>query len=337
MEKASYEALLSTIVGLGAAIATGNAGAATAASAAGQSMARRGFFKFSRVQESTADQAALNYLRQAGLPAKGLATFLKELGAQELLPAAQQSEYVRTHPLTRNRIDSIDNAIAEQGDARQIPPEWVADHKRMTAKLEAFLHPERVEPLEKPGTAATPRLYAAAIASYRREDYDMARRHLARLIEREPDNAYFHELKGQMLVDAGKIAEALPPYRKAVDILPDAPLIRTALAHALIAAGGQNGKDELKQAISHLNTATKHSDRNPRIFRLLATAHGRLGDDGLARLYLAEEAFLQNRFGDARRHAGAARAKLEQDSPEWHRARDLMHFSKQAAEHNGKG
>ena len=49
------------------------------------------------------------------------------------------------------------------------------------------------------------------------------------LIARVPNYAYFHELKGQMLLEAGKAAEAIAPLRQAVALAPRPGLIRIML------------------------------------------------------------------------------------------------------------
>src|SRR5262245_59417786 len=67
MEKASYESILGMVLGVGVAMATGEGGAATTLGAAGGSMALRGYLAHSRVQESSADQAALRFFESSQL------------------------------------------------------------------------------------------------------------------------------------------------------------------------------------------------------------------------------------------------------------------------------
>lgn len=67
----------------------------------------RRFLSFSRVQESSADQSALDEFNTAQMNPEGFLTFMQQLETQELLPASQQAEYARSHPISRNRIDAI--------------------------------------------------------------------------------------------------------------------------------------------------------------------------------------------------------------------------------------
>jgi len=145
IENASYESMLGTILGIGAAIATGNGGVGAAVAAGAQSTALNKYLAFSRVQESSADQAGLSALEKAGYSPKGMRDFMHKLESQELLPASQQSEYVRTHPLTRNRVDALSAGLArsEHKDVA-LPAVWIDQHARIIAKLTAFITPEQV-------------------------------------------------------------------------------------------------------------------------------------------------------------------------------------------------
>ncbi len=167
-----------------------------------------------------------------------------------------------------------------------------------------------------------PAQYARAIAAYRENKIPSALSQIDALIKTEPDNPYFHELKGQMLVDFSRIEEAIPSYRKAVDIMPNGPLLRIALAHALIENG--DNKAHLQEAITHLDRAFIDEKRSSRIHRLLATAHGRLGHESLAKLHLAEEAVLQRRLPYAKAQAENALKGFRVGSPEWIKTKDVL-------------
>ena len=323
LERASYESILGTVLGIGAAVLTGSGEAANAIISGSQNIAGRRFLAHSRVKESSADQAAFSYMERAGMNPSGLPSFLKKLENQELLPASQQSEYIRTHPITRNRIEAV-NALLEKSALKDkpLPSQWVEQHARMKAKLIGFINPEQVAwtyPKEDGSVAAR---YARTIAAYRLNDIPTARRGIDGLISSEPDNPYFHELKGQMLVDFSRIEEAIGPYRQSVKILPDAALLRIALAHALIESG--NNKERLREAVTHLDRALVKERRSSRAHRLMATAQGRLGNESLAKYHLAEEAVLQRRLPYAKAQAEAALKGFETGSPEWIKTKDVL-------------
>ncbi len=334
MQNASYESLIGTIVGIGAAVLTGEGGLGTAIAVGSQSSAMGRFLAFSRVQESSADQAALDYLERAQMSPKGLLSFMGKLEDQELLPSSQQSEYVRTHPLTRNRIDALSAGLKRSAyPETKSPPEWQEQHERMLAKLIGFISPEQVIWKYSDRDQSIAADYARAIAAYRQNQVDEALAKVDALLAREPDNPYFLELKGQMLVEFGKVREGLPSYKRAVEALPHSGLIRTAYAHALIESA-RDDKARLREAVKQLVRANKDEPRSTRVHRLLATAYGRLGQESEAKLHLAEEALLKGETAYAKRQAEVAAAGLEKDSNSWLRAQDILNFIEQRDEKN---
>lgn len=324
METASYEAMLGAILGIGAAILSGDGGAAAAVSAGSSSMALNSLLAFSRVQESSADQAALTFLERARMNPQGLVTFMQRLEDEEMLPVSQQSEYVRTHPLTRDRVESLQAGTerSHYNDAA-VPAAWNDQHARMLAKLVGFVTPEQVIwSYSDKDTSLTAR-YARAIAAYRQNRVDEALRLTDTLLKDEPKNPYFLELKGQMLTEFGRPGEAVSYYKQAMERDPASGLIRTAYAHTLIETAGNN-QAQLQTAITNLERAQRDEPRSTNVQRLLATAYGKMGDDAMAKLHLAEEALLQRRFPQARQQAEAAENGLKPGSAAWIRAQDIL-------------
>lgn len=326
LEEASYETILGMILGAGAAVATGDGGALATIGAASSSMAQRRFLSYSRTFEASADQAALKYMETAKINPSGLKTFMQKLEGQELRPTSQQSEYVRTHPLTRDRVETIAARVTQSAFANaSYPATWVTQHKMMLAKLTGFITPEQVAWTYDDNDSSIASLTARTVAAYRQNEVDRALKLADQMIAREPSNPYFHELKGQMLVDFGRVKDALAPYQKAISLKPDAPLIRTALAHAQIETAGNN-KSSLQSALENLRRAQKEEPRSTRIHRLMATAYGRLGDEPRAKLHLAEEALLQGREDYAKSQAQIAQKGLPSGSPDWIRAGDILNY-----------
>ena len=321
LERASYETILGAVVGIGAAIVTGNAGAAAAGINASNNIATRRFLAHSRVNEASADQAALRFMQNAKVNPNGLMSFLGKLESEELLPTDQQTEYIRTHPLTHNRIEALRTNIEKSPHKdTPTPPAWVEQHARMKAKLIAFINPGRVPWVYDDKDKSIPARYARAIAAYKQNETKRALAEIDALITLEPQNPYFHELKGQMLRDFGKVKDAIPSYRKAVDIAPRAGLIHIDLGHAYM----QTNNFEL--AIKHLEEGQRLEPRSTRVKRLLATAYGQNGQEHVAKIYLAEEAVLQRNIPYAKRLAKNALENLPPKSRAWLRGKDLLAY-----------
>lgn len=330
LERASYESIISTIIGFGAAIATGDASAVPAIALGGQSIAQRSFLAHSRINEASADQAALQFLEKNKINPSGMETFFKKLEAQNYLPENQQSEYIRTHPLTSNRIDSVRHRIERSPyKDKAYPPKWVDDHARMKAKLIGFISPGQVPWVYNDQDKSIPARYARTIAAYRNNQVNAALKGIDGLLQTEPNNPYFLELKGQMLVDFSRVSEAVTYYRKAIRILPDAALFRIALAHALIESS-KGEASKLQEAIEQLERAERDEPRTTRVHRLLATAHGKLGQHDLAKIHLAEEAVLQRNFEYAKQHANSVLQNVEEGSDIALKAHDILRFIENA-------
>ncbi len=332
IERASYESIVGTIIGIGAAIATGDSGAAAAVSGGGNTMAQRRFLSKTRTFESSADQAALKSLETASINPTGLLTFMEKLESEELLPTSQQSEYVRSHPLTRTRVDSMKSGVERSRFKSTTPSkEWANQHARMKAKLMGFIRPEQVswayDDLDKSIEAD----YARAIASYRQDRFEDSIKVIDSLIAKEPKNPYFYELKGQVLFEFGRIAESIALYEKSLEIMPNASLVRMALAHAQIEVAQDSNTEMLSQAVTNLKRSLQDEPRSTQIHHFLSTAYGRMGKEPQARLHLAEEALLKRRYPYAKKQATYALDNLPNSSPDWLRAKDILLFIEQKA------
>jgi predicted Zn-dependent protease len=278
--------------------------------------------RFSRGQEQAADQAGVRYLRAAGVSAAGLAEFFRVLENQNVLAVSRTDPYLQTHPLTRDRIRFVENQVAaENGRFAELPAGWKLAHGRMVVKLQAFLlDPREVLQRYQSDDTLLGR-YAKTIALYRLPDLGGALAAVDALLAEHPDDPYFHELKGQMLFENGRIEEAIAPYRKAVQLRPDASLLKVGLAQALIESGSPEGNVE---AIAHLEEAVAREPTNAGAWRLLGIAQGRDGLEGASNLSLAEYALLIGKQDDARLYARRAESKIGPSDPAWLRLQDVL-------------
>ena len=336
ISSASKTALVATILGAVAAVASGNAGAGAAIALGGGNVASRSFLEYSRTQESAADQAALSFLDQTGQSAKGLAGFLRTLSGQELLSATRRDPYVTTHPLTQDRISAVE-AHLQSSPYRDAPttPEQVARHERMVAKLFAFLRPPEQTFRRYPETdTSLPSRYARAIAYYEIPDLPKALDLARGLVVEHPEDPYFHELVGQILFENGRPADALPYYRTAHRLAPDQGQIEVLLARNLLAL---NDPASDREALRHMESAIKTEDDWSSAWRELAIAYGRVGRLGDSALALAEEAIRGRRWRDAEGQAKRAQAQLPQGSPAALRALDIEELARREFEKKRDG
>ncbi|OAN43047.1 peptidase [Paramagnetospirillum marisnigri] len=328
MSNASTEAILAMLLGAAAGAATGKGEAAGAIMMGGQEMAMRSLLAFSRSQEQQADQMAMRFLEDTQESAKGLLEFFEILGDQEILVSARQDPYVRTHPLTRDRVSFVREHVNRSAhSAKPWPPEWVEMHRRIKAKLYAFIEPP-IKTLQryKETDQGLDARYARAIAYYRKPDIETALTAIDALIKERPKDPYFWELKGQMLFENGRVADAVAPYRKAVGLLPDSALLRLGLGLALIESEEPNA---LKEATTHLGMAVRLEPEDRFAWQQLAIAYGRDDNEGMASYAMAEYLLLAGKLPEANFHANKAEQILGKQGSIWLRIQDIKERASQ--------
>ncbi|MFQ6018048.1 MAG: M48 family metalloprotease [Kiloniellaceae bacterium] len=330
LRSARNKVIASYLLGLGAVFATGRPEFARAAISGGQDIALKGLLRYTRSQETAADQAAVGLLNGTGQSPRGLLEFIRVLGGQEVLLSTNQDPYLRTHPLARERISFLEDQVRRSPHGnRPARPEYVEMHARMHAKLTGFLEPfSRVLQKYPESDASMAARYARAIAHFRKSDLEAALPLTDALIAERPDDPYFRELKGQMLFENGRIAEAVPEFEAAVRLLPDSPQIRLALAQAQIE---MNDPELDRAALEHLSRTLHHEPGNAFAWRLSAIAYGRRGEVGMTALALAESALAHGKAPEAGEQAVRAQRILAEGSPGWLRAVDIEQLADRLA------
>lgn len=309
-----YEAIAATLLGVAAGVASHSGGVAGMIAGAGNDIATRNYLTFSRSIEGSADTAALRFLDNLHELSKGFLDFMETLKDQEALLSANQDPYVRTHPLTEDRIDEIRHHVEiSPWSSATLPPQYDEMHQRMVAKLIGFLYAPTEALRKYPATdKSVPARYARAIAYYRIPDLAEALPLIDGLIAERPDDPYFHELKGQMLYENARLAEAIPEYAKAVKLLPNSALIRTELGTAEIAT---EDPAMMKDAAENLRFATHQEPDNAKSWLQLSTAYAHQENDPLAEAALAEYSLLIGKYAEAIYHSDRAAKALPKGSP----------------------
>jgi predicted Zn-dependent protease len=319
---ASTTALLATLLGVAAGVASGNPDVGVAMALGGQGTAMRMLFTFSRGQESSADQFAIKALNETQQSPRGLYEFFNRLAGQELLITDRQDPYVRTHPLTRERMSTVRNAVDVSPYAdKPSDPELDRQHNRMVAKLFAFLKPQVTTLQKYPETDKSPNArYAQSIAYYRRGQLDKSLPLIDGLIKEFPNDGYYWELKGQMLLENSRVLEAVTAYRRSVQLLPTAPLILVSMAHAMVETGDPAYAKEAQEALA---AALRQDPEDTFAWDLAAKSYLLSNQPGMSAYAAAERALLTGEFGDVVRYSREAEKLLEKDTPTWYRLQDI--------------
>ena len=322
MSRAQAPTLVTTILGFGSLIA-GNPEAGMALLAGGQQVAERTYLTHSRAQEASADVTALQLLEATEQSPNGIIDLMDSLAAQEIVSEVHQDPYARSHPMSRDRFNAYLAGAAKSPYAKKRDnPELVARHRMAQAKIIGFMDPPESTFRQYPNNDSKPALYARAIAFHRQAQINEAIELIDVLIALEPDNPYFHELKGQIYYESGRPAKGLAPYQRALALKPNEPLLMIGLAMCQVETG-TNGGDINHQAIENLRAALRLDPENHSAYRQLFKAYGQIDQVAYAQWALAEYHALL-RSPAAVKHAKRAMRGLPKTSAEFLRARDIV-------------
>jgi predicted Zn-dependent protease len=323
----AWQTVIISMLGAAAAAVAGSGQGAMAAMMAGQHIAERQLLRYTRTLEASADQAGVTFLDRSQQSSRGLMEFLQILADQDMMAAERQDPYVRTHPISAERVAFVRNWVAgSRYSDVPVPAAYVVMHRRMRAKLLGYTEPARAMQQYRETDASPEALYARAFAFYRRGDIARALPLVDRLLATAPADAYYNETRGQFTYEAGDPRGALPYYEKAVAAAPGSALLRTGLAAAQIAL---DDRSLYPAAIGQLETAAKTEPKSGEIWRLLSVVYGRDGQLGMSALAQAEHALLTGRRADAIGMAERAERLLPPGSPHVLRALDIKSAAEQ--------
>ncbi len=327
LAQAQTQSIIALLLGAGAMVAasrSGNVGGNPAAALMGpQEAIRRSLLSYQRAQEEQADRGGVKFLAATGQSAKGMYTTFKRLSDDILFAARTADPYMQSHPMPAERVSALE-IIAKQSPNwdKLDSPELQLRHDLIRAKLLGFL--DRGDSIARrypPSDTSLPARYARAIATYRHADLRAAIAQIDGLIQTQPNNPYFHELKGQVLLEGGKAAEAVAPLRRAIQLTNHPALIQVLLAQALNAMNNSQGAEE---AVKLLRTALAVEPESVDGYRQLAIAYGRKGDLAQADLASALAAFMRGDYVTARQIAARAKTRFPIGSPGWVKADDIV-------------
>ncbi|MBM4191676.1 MAG: M48 family metallopeptidase [Gammaproteobacteria bacterium] len=264
---------------------TGSADAVQAGIAVAQGAMAQQRINFTRANEYEADRIGISFLAAAGFDPNGMPDFFETLNRRSGLSGSGVPEFLRTHPVTANRI-------AESRDrAAQITPEV----KLQTASYE-FVR-ERVRVLGAPSGSDLRPFYAAiadrgplnaaqrygeALARLEAGDRDLAASALIELSASQPQSPLLQAALGQALFAAGQPDLARPTLQRALAVAPRNVPLAIRYAEVLLQTGSA------KEAHAVLLDLFNNVPPTPEQIRLTALAASSAGDTGDAYYYMGE-------------------------------------------------
>ena len=328
--------ILSLVLAAAAIAAGAPADAGMGIMMAGQRAAMGNFMAFTRAQESSADLAGASYLSKSGISGRGSLEFFKKLQNQEYRLAIYSTDsYDRTHPLSQERIQALEEIYhKDPAWAKPTDPALEARFERVKAKLQGYIDPQVALRKYPESDQTVPGHYARAYAYHLGAYPDKALSEADALLKTAPEDPFFLELKGQVLLESGKPKEAIPVLRESVKNAPDQPMIAVMLGHALIASEDDKNFAEAKQV---LKTAVNRDNDNPFAWLQLGMIYDHDGDEARAALATAERNNLEGNPKLALASARVAMMGIPANTPDYLRAQDIYMVSETAIKKDRKG
>lgn len=257
--------------------------------------------QYSQSQENAADAGAIKIMTRANISTRGLEDFLQYLGTQERPSYRTHDFYLRTHPLTSSRLDMLRSHSVKQDSG--LPQDLIQKFARSVIKVAAFTNnPNQVlKNLEKDNSVNGK--YAKAIAEYRLGRKDIAIALIDEIQKFEPQNPYFHELKGQIYLEFADIDKALKHYEMAYNLLKNSDILRIEYAETLMMKSPENSSKVIKLMEMNIN----HDIHDPAAWLLLSKAYQSLKEQGNAGIALGFYSCLTGDLPTAKKYLAAAK------------------------------
>ena len=269
----------------GAAIATSQAGAISAQLA------------FSRDFERESDRMGFDILRKSGFDVRGMSVFFARLQRSVRLYENNATAYLRTHPLTGERLTDMQNR--EQAVSyRQVPDS--IDFQLVRAKLRAMqgIPREAIKDFEtllreKKYSSEAAIHYGLAYALFRARDWSGAERELQAARKTRVSAAMLERLLAETRLAQGDVSGALTIYRDAMVRFPLNQGLLYGYAAALLSA------QRFAESLRFVETQLSNYPDDVRLHKMQAESYAGLGRKAQQHRALAEVFALQGQTAGA--------------------------------------
>lgn len=255
--------------------ARANADVAQAAMAFGQAGMIQSQLNFTRGNEREADRVGIQILERAGFDPRGMPVFFERLQrATRVYEIAGSPSYLRTHPLTFERIADVQNRI------EGLPYRQVADSlefQLIRAKLRAQLDEARQAVVFFEESLAQRKFLSEAASRYglvasltRTGDYARAKAQLAILRKDVPRSPIVENLACRLNFSAKERAAALACFRDALRVFPAYRALVYEYGDALMESG------QPAEALKLVEASQRGNADDYRLYFMAARAHAML-------------------------------------------------------------
>ncbi len=291
MQNFSVPALIAALAAIAASAASGDGESAQAAMATSSAAMTQLMINYTRIHEQEADTIGMKTLVSAGFDPRAMPKFFEELQAVSRFQAGEVPEFLRTHPVTTNRIaDSYSRA--EQYPP--LPPRAENNlFSLMRARALVLTHKNHNELLTQLQEALTTQnfrdekavRYALALTLLELHRPKEAMPHVTWLQENDVDRVPYRLLSTEINRELGNMDQAIQIVESALKIYPNDYLLTMTHANLLVST---NRYADAEAVLKNLSNKDKLSD----YYRVYADVNNKLARPVSARLALAEFYYL---------------------------------------------
>ena len=283
--------LLASIV-LGATVG-GDAALATAVT--GQAALIQNQINFTRSNEKEADRVGIKTLSEANFDPHAMPVFFERMGRKNRAYASELPEFLRTHPVTTNRIaDSLSRAD-------QFPYQQHRDHLhyhlvKTLIQLKTFNNPQKAEKYFRSNIDEgryrnlQSQHFGLALALIGQRSYNEAQQQINQLLKQNPQEAVFLIYDSRLKAQTGQLQTAIKGLEKSLNIYPENYSINMQLAELYIQAG------QYDKAINLLQLITIIRPYDDQVYKRLAEAAGKSKNLAVAHAYQADYLYLNGQL-----------------------------------------
>ncbi len=232
--------------------------------------------RFSRHNESEADQIGMQTLAKAGMSTTAMADFFEQMAKAHRYSGERPPDFLLTHPVTETRITEA-RARAEKFPRRRdmdslefqlmkarIMARYTKDPASMLKQLEA----QRTE-----AAGSNEALdYGLAMTYVRQYQFDKARTIIKKLVALRPERLSYRLADAEVLMAERKFTECIQSLQQTRSLTPENFPVTAMLAEASLRGGAPD------DAILQLRQLLKSNSSAPSLWNMLAESYGKKGD-----------------------------------------------------------
>lgn len=284
-------------MGLALLAARSNPQAAGAAMTTSQAAAISAQLAFSRDFERESDRLGFDILRQAGYDVRGMSAFFERLQQNSRLYENNATAYLRTHPLTGERLSDMQNreqpvAYRQVADSQEFQLVRARVRAMQGRPAEAIRDFETLLRERKYASEASAR-YGLAVAYVRKGDWTAAERELQAVRKLKPSLAMVDRLLAEVKIARGEKEAGMQLYREAMVRYPHNLALLYGYGNALVA------ERKFAEALRFVDEQLQNYPRDTRFYRMRAESYAGLGRRSQQHLALAEMSLLKGQTAGA--------------------------------------